>query len=336
MLFYLDNWQSAAPNGARRRPRRHRRAAAARRPSRRDRASADRQPAQPQPRRTGAAGPERELRARADGAAHARRRRRLHAEGRRRKWRARSPAGRSHSPRQGGGFRFEPRMHDDGEKIVLGPPHQGRRRRDGRRAGARHPRRASVDGALHRDEAGAPVRRRRAAAGARRSRGGAVPRHHGDIREVVRTIVDLAGVLRADAYRAKVKTPLEFVVSARARNGGRGRNATAARAGAARARHAALSVPAADRLRRPADAWVNTGALLTRMNFARRADRGPAARRRGVRASTGRRRWRRDALVDEVLARRSRRRRRARPSARRDPPPQAMALLLGSPEFQRR
>ena len=40
-----------------------------------------------------------------------------------------------------------------------------------RRAGARHPRHASVDGALHLDQAGAPLRQRHAAAGARRSRG---------------------------------------------------------------------------------------------------------------------------------------------------------------------
>ena len=73
-------------------------------------------------------------------------------------------------PRQGGGFRFEPRFHDDGEKIVLGHKIKARRRRVRRRAGARHPGEASVDRAVHRDQARAPLRLRHAAAGARRSR----------------------------------------------------------------------------------------------------------------------------------------------------------------------
>ena len=79
-------------------------------------------------------------------------------------------------PRQGGGFRFEPRLHDEGEKIVLGHRIKAGRRHRGWRAGARHPCDAPVDGALHRHEAGAPVRQRYAAACARRSRGGALPR----------------------------------------------------------------------------------------------------------------------------------------------------------------
>ena len=79
------------------------------------------------------------------------------------------------NPRQGGGFTFNPRLHDTGQKVVLGHVDQGGRRRVRRRAGARHPREASVDGALHRDQAGAPLRQRHAAAGARRSRRRAVP-----------------------------------------------------------------------------------------------------------------------------------------------------------------
>ena len=80
-------------------------------------ASARRAAAQTPQRAERAARPERELRPRADGAAHARRRRRLHAEGRAGSGARASPAGRLRSPRQGGGFRFEPRMHDDGEKT---------------------------------------------------------------------------------------------------------------------------------------------------------------------------------------------------------------------------
>jgi uncharacterized protein (DUF1800 family) len=54
------------------------------------------------------------------------------------------------NPRQGGGFIFEPRIHDPEQKIVLGHTIKGGRRASRRRAGARHPGEASVDRALHR------------------------------------------------------------------------------------------------------------------------------------------------------------------------------------------
>ena len=96
MLFYLDNWQSAAPEGAttsaqrqqnpRRSPYPRNRQSCAGAARRRASGTA-RSPAHAGGRATGAEPeatrrPQRELRARADGAAHARRRRRLHAEGR--------------------------------------------------------------------------------------------------------------------------------------------------------------------------------------------------------------------------------------------------------------
>ena len=104
MLFYLDNWQSVATAQARRCGR-------ARRPGA---GNAAQQLQRKRPR------PERELRARAAGTAHARRGWRLHPEGRDRSGAllhrmdhqsARSVAASSSST---------PRMHDDGEKMVLG------------------------------------------------------------------------------------------------------------------------------------------------------------------------------------------------------------------------
>ena len=88
MLFYLDNWMSADPNGPhpddlQMRPRR---SPAAWLAAGRDRGPPP-PPAAPRRRtrsRTSPEGPQRKLRPRADGAAHARRRRRLHAEGRHR------------------------------------------------------------------------------------------------------------------------------------------------------------------------------------------------------------------------------------------------------------
>ena len=143
-----------------------------------------------------AARPERELRARADGAAHARRRRRLHAEGRHRGRDASSPGWTIDRPQQGGGFVFRPQMHDAGEKMVLGAEvHGGRRQEEGERLLdmlAKHPATAQA----HLVQAGAALRRRRAAAGARRSRGEEVPRHEGRPARSDARHHHVAGVLR--------------------------------------------------------------------------------------------------------------------------------------------
>ena len=239
-------------------------------------------------------------------------------------------------PRQGGGFRFEPRMHDDGEKIVLGHAIKaGGGMNDGEQVLdilATHPSTAHFI-------ATKLARRfvaRHAAAGARRSRRGDVPRHRRRPPRSDADDPDVAGILRADAYRAKVKTPFEFVVSARARDRRR------------RARRACRSCSALQQLGMPlyqcqpptgytdtADAWVNTGALVSRMNFAPAARERPDARRRPPARHRRRRRRRAIARRD-----RARRRRLGRPRGRRSrkatTAPQAIALTLGSPEFQRR
>jgi len=90
----------------------------------------------------------------------------------------------------------------------------------------------------------------------------------GDIREVLRTMIDSPEFWSKDSYRAKIKTPFELVASA------------------ARAVGAEVAVPLVlvqwtNRIGQPlyqcepptgysdkADAWVNTGALLNRMNFS--------------------------------------------------------------------
>ena len=84
----------------------------------------------------------------------------------------------------------------------------------------------------------------------------------GDIREVVRTIITSPEFFSVDAYRAKVKTPLEFVVSA-ARALGADPDSTPRLANAV----ARLGQPL---YRQPSPAgyperqseWVNSGALL--------------------------------------------------------------------------
>ena len=77
----------------------------------------------------------------------------------------------------------------------------------------------------------------------------------------------------------KVKTPFEFVVSAVRATGADVVERAAARAGAARPRHAALRCQPPTGYADTADAWVNTGALLEPHELRRRADQRPDARR---------------------------------------------------------
>src|SRR4029077_9663951 len=92
----------------------------------------------------------------------------------------------------------------------------------------------------------------------------------GDLREVMRTILTSPEFLSPVTYRAKVKTPFEFVVSA-------------VRALGADVQDAKPLVRELQQLGMPlymcqpptgykdtGDAWVNTGALIGRMNLALR------------------------------------------------------------------
>lgn len=171
-------------------------------------------------------------------------------------------------PREGGGFRFDPRRHDDGAKVVLG--HRiapGGGKGDGDRVLdilARHPSTARLIAAklVRRFVADdpPPTLVERAAARFRET--------DGDLREVVRTILTAPEFFAKAARRAKVKTPLEFVASALRATGA---DVTDPRP-LARA-VADLGMPLylcqspagwADR----ADAWVSASALAGRLRFA--------------------------------------------------------------------
>jgi len=177
-------------------------------------------------------------------------------------------------PRQGGGFRFEPRLHDDGEKMVLGHRIKaGGGMRDGEQVLdilAEHPSTARfIATKLVRrfvSDAPPPSLIDRAAARFRQT--------GGDLREVMRTILTSPEFLSRDAFDVKVKTPFEFVVSAARAlaadvTGGPGEN------------DAMPLVRIMQQLGMPlyqcqpptgykdtTDAWVNTGALVARMNVA--------------------------------------------------------------------
>ena len=226
-------------------------------------------------------------------------------------------------PRRGGAFRFEPRLHDRNEKRVLGQTIKaGGGQSDGERVLdilARHPSTARfIATKLSRRfvaDVPPPALVNRAAA--------RFTETDGDIREVVRLILTSPEFFSADARQAKVKTPFEFVVSAIRVSGSEVRAAEPlAQAVRQLGMPLYLCQPPtgyADR----ADAWVNTGALLNRMNFALQLVDG---RMRGVE-------WGAAPVAPSIGT--------LSPStsatiAKASDPRQVAALTLGSPEFQRR
>jgi uncharacterized protein (DUF1800 family) len=238
------------------------------------------------------------------------------------------------APRQGGGFRFDPAMHDAGDKTVL-----GRRIKAG---GGEHDGEEVLDIlASHPSTArfiATKLARRfisddppqqvvdRAAATFRRT--------GGDIREVVRTIVTSPEFFAA--RRTKVKSPFEFVISA-------------VRASGVDVTDALPLVQALRDLGTPlygcqpptgyadrASAWVNTGALLGRMNFAVLLTGGrPRAFVATAATHADDLQAARSSLIREVFAG-DLSDATARTIDNAETAPQALALLLGSPEFQKR
>jgi len=177
-------------------------------------------------------------------------------------------------PRQGGGFIFNPRLHDAGRKVVLGHVIEaGGGESDGEQVLdilAKHPRTAAFVATklARRFVSDTPPKALVDRAAAR------FLATDGDLREVTRTILTSPEFLAPDAYRAKVKTPFEFVVSA-------------LRATGAEVQDARPLVREMQQLGMPiymcqpptgykdaADAWVNTGALVSRMNLAYRLAAG--------------------------------------------------------------
>ena len=213
---------------------------------------------------------------------------------------ARAFTGWTFQPRQGSGFMFVAARHDRGEKVVLGQTiTAGGGRDDGNRvldivaahpATARHI--ATKLAIRFVDDTPSPglidrIASRFTATG-------------GDLREVVKAVFSSPEFLSPDAYRAKVKTPLEFVASAIRATGADLRTA----------------LPLSRTLREmgmplyfcqpptgyddTASSWISAGALVSRMNFAVELSKNSM---RGVRVP----------LTEE----------------------QTMALGIGAPAFQR-
>jgi uncharacterized protein (DUF1800 family) len=353
MLFYLDNWQSSAPEGAT--------TAADRTRDLRNPRRMPIRPGAPRPGSINRPGQINQPRTLADLPARAQNRRRglnenyarelmeLHTLGVDGGYTqkdvqevARAFTGWTiANPRQGGSFRYEPRMHDDGDKLVLGQKIKaGGGKNDGDQVLdllAKHPSTARfIATKLARrfvaDEPPSALVER----AAKRFRD-----TDGDIREVVRTIVTSPEFFAPEAYRAKVKSPFEFVVSAVRTTGTDTINAQPL---VQTVRNLGMPLYGcqpptgyADR----ADAWVNTGALLNRMNFAvsltaAKEDRS-GGRRLEVRATsaTSAPGITSDTLIASALAG-DVSETTAATVARATTTSQGLALVLGSPEFQRR
>ncbi|MBX9854797.1 MAG: DUF1800 domain-containing protein [Gemmatimonadaceae bacterium] len=168
---------------------------------------------------------------------------------------------------QGGGFVFRPQVHDAGAKTILGQHFPaGRGVEEGEAVLdllARHPKTAEyIATKLARrlvSDTPPPALVQRAAATFTRS--------NGDIREVLRTIVTSPEFFSTAAYRAKVKSPFEVVVSTL-----RAMQATPTTAPVLAQLVARLGQPiyghqAPNGWPETGDAWMNTGAILNRINF---------------------------------------------------------------------
>jgi uncharacterized protein (DUF1800 family) len=170
-------------------------------------------------------------------------------------------------PKNGGGFRFDPRMHEPGNKTVLGHKIKENGEKEGLevlRLLARHPKTAHFISQklamrfVADDPPPALVDRMTHT----------FLKKHGDIREVLRTMFSSPEFWALETYRAKVKTPLEFVVSA-VRASGAQVDDTRALLGALNNMGMMLygmQPPTGYSMK--AEAWVNSSALLGRMNFA--------------------------------------------------------------------
>ncbi|HEY1263274.1 MAG TPA: DUF1800 domain-containing protein, partial [Terriglobales bacterium] len=170
-------------------------------------------------------------------------------------------------PQLGGGFRFNERAHEPGAKFILGRRISEHGEKEGEEM---------LDVLAHHPSTAKFISRKLAMRFVSDNPPQSLinrmaetfEKKDGDIREVLRTMFHAPEFWAADAYRAKMKTPFEFVVSAERASGADVQNA----------------LPLVDTLNRmgmqlygmqpptgysmKAEAWVNSAALLNRMNFA--------------------------------------------------------------------
>ncbi len=170
-------------------------------------------------------------------------------------------------PKKGGGFHYEPNMHEPGDKVVLGH----RIKQNGEKEGwevlhllAHNPRTAHFISQklamrfVSDDPPPALIDRMTQT----------FLKKDGDIREVLRTMFKSPEFWSTEAYRAKVKTPFEFVVSAVRASGSEVDDARALVGTLNNMGMMPYGMMPPTGYSMKADVWVNSSALLARMNFA--------------------------------------------------------------------
>jgi uncharacterized protein (DUF1800 family) len=241
--------------------------------------------------------------------------------------------------RNAGTFFFNGRVHDDGEKTVLGQKiPAGGGIKDGLTVLdilARHPSTAKfIATKLVRhfvsDDAPPALVGRVAAA---------FTKSDGDIRETLKAIFFSKEFNSTEAYRAKIKRPFELVVSAiRAlgaeTNGGPGTHQWIARMG-----EPLYGFQTPNGYSDAAESWVNTGGLLERMNFGLAL---AGNRVQGTKVNLSALAGEQARVMDESLKMllageisAATRETLLKQLGQKDPATKVVGLILGTPEFQR-
>ncbi len=167
-----------------------------------------------------------------------------------------------------GSFIYRDWAHDQGEKVVLGVKiPAGGGKRDGDMVLtllARHPSTAKFIATklCRRFVADEPP------AGLVASVAATFERTQGDIRACLQTLFESSEFFDPAVYQAKVKTPLEFVASTLRAAGAEVTDAQALTGALARMGMPLYGCQPPTGYKDVAEAWVNTGALLNRLNFA--------------------------------------------------------------------
>jgi uncharacterized protein (DUF1800 family) len=241
--------------------------------------------------------------------------------------------------RTAGTFFFNPRAHDDGEKMVLGHKiSSGGGMKDGLMVLdilAHHPSTAKfIATKLVRhfvsDNPPAGLVDRVAAT---------YKKSDGDIREMLKTIFFSKEFNSTEAYRAKIKRPFELVVSAirtlgAETNGGPGTHQWIARMG-----EPLYGFQTPNGYSDSAESWVNTGGLLERMNFGLAL---AGNRVQGTKVNLSKVSGDQTKVMDEYLksilagdVSPATREALAKQMSQSDPATKVVGLILGTPEFQR-
>ena len=170
-------------------------------------------------------------------------------------------------PRLGGDFEFIGRIHEPGPKMVLGQKIDEDGEGEGRKVLhllATHPATAKFISKklAMRFVSDTPPQ------SLVDSMAATFLKSNGDIKQVLRTMFRSPEFWAHDSYRAKVKTPLEFVVSAVRVTGAEVRNPLALAQTLNKLGMPLYGAQPPTGYSMKAEAWVNSAALLNRMNFA--------------------------------------------------------------------